>query len=218
MCCGTDHMPIVFQGFLYSQTFTFQTPCLHIWELCPCPALPLLRCLQGMGSGQQGAWADLGTSFPWGAWMDYSFWFKMKQWPLVKAQVWARSRQHWRSEQTRFWRSSSSPLCSPLDYLSATLKFFLSLKKTTHTSKRNQTNIPFPKSFEISQLKAEWEPDIPSGTLFPTPSHLQRKFKNPFPEKLSQQQPTSSFVTTELKWGKSCPEFFISLNINIIWE
>lgn len=102
--------------------------------------------------------------------------------------------------------------------LSAALEWSLSLKKTYPYSKNQPNQGPFSKPFEISQLKAEWEPDIPNGPLFPTASHLRRKFKNPFSEKLTQQQFTSSFVMTKLKWGELSPEFFISLNINITGE
>lgn len=121
-----------------------------------------------------------------------------------------------KSEQTRFWRLFSSfPLWSPLDYQLLWNYHSLS-KNSTHKANPKQTDSPFPKLFEISQLEAEWEPDIPSGPLFPTASPLQTKFKNPLSQKLVQQQPASSFVTTELKWGKSSPEVFTSFNINII--
>lgn len=155
MCCGTDHMPIVFQGFLYSQTFTFKTPCLYSWELCPCPALPLMWCLQGTGKQAAGCMSWFGRNLPLGC-KDYTFWFKMKQWPLIKAQTWARSHQHWRLKISRTYFGGSLP---PLPYallwtISCSGITSLPQKTPTHTAKHIQTNTPFPKPFEISQLKS----------------------------------------------------------------
>lgn len=41
--------------------------------------------------------------------MDYTFWFKMKPWPLAKAWVWARSHQRWRSKTSRPDFGGSAP-------------------------------------------------------------------------------------------------------------
>lgn len=81
-------------------------------------------------------------------------------------------------------------------------------KTLAHTAKANQIHSPFPKPFEISQLKANWEPHIPNGPLL-SEHHNYNGNQNPFLEKLMQQQPTYSCVTTELKWGEASPEFFI---------
>lgn len=215
VCCGTGHLLIVFQRFLYSQTFTLKkTPKnkknrhlpLHLRVVSSARSAPDVTpagdgkvgsrvcelILAQASNGVQGWTTLFGLKWTNGLWLKSKSGLGVTN---TESQKWA------------------GQTIEALFLLSLSLS-----KQATHTAKNNQTNAPFPKTFEISQLKAEWEPDTPNEPFFLTPSHLQRKFMNPFPEKLVQQQPASSFIATELKWGELPPEFFISLNINIIWE
>lgn len=78
MCCGTDPLPIVFQRFLYRQTFTFKAP--FAAESCVLGQY-CLRWEAHKGWGSQQLILAQGSP---GVWMDVTFWVKIKQWPLVK--------------------------------------------------------------------------------------------------------------------------------------
>lgn len=147
--------------------------------MCPGPALPLMRNLQGMVKSA----ADFGTNFPWGVWMDATYWVKIKQWSLVKPKSGlGGTNRKVKNKQARFPKLFSFPLHCPLD--SQLLWNYASpSEKLAHTAKANQIHSPFPKPFEISQLKANWEPHIPNGPLFPQ-HHDYNGNQNPFLEKL----------------------------------
>lgn len=84
--------------------------------------------------------------------------------------------------------------------------------QTSYPESKKQRNTSSLAFWNLTALRREG-----ARPPFPVQSRLQRQFKNPLPETLMQQQPTSSFVTTQTKWGKSSPEFLIPLNIIIIW-
>lgn len=151
-CALAHHMPIVFQGFLYSQTFTFKNRFLSSWEWCPCPALPLMWCLQGMGK-RAGRARELilaqaspglhGWTTPFGLKWKNGLWLK----PKPGLGVTNTEGQKW----------ADQILEALLLLLSLMLWNYLSPSKNpTQTAKNNKTNTPFPKPFPISQPKAEW--------------------------------------------------------------